>query len=119
MRPQLSTEEKLMLATATQKRHLAFDHVETVAAVGGEHPAILSLYIARGRPDKWQPWTKTNHRRRVEPGVWVCPKASHLEVPGKGALWSARREIGLVENLDPEDEEAAQVSPLTQPPPHY
>ena len=33
IRPGLTTDEKVALAAALQKRHLAFDHVETVAAV--------------------------------------------------------------------------------------
>jgi len=107
MRPLLSTKDKMKLATAIQRRHLAWDHVEVVAAVEEhENPSIMAIYMARGRPDKWQPWTKADHRRRVQPGVWV---AKVPESDSSAEFWSSRRELGYLESLDPDDPDSARV----------
>jgi len=97
MRPLLSPIEKVLLIDATQRRHYAFDHVETVAAVEVKgRPTIMAIYLARGRPDKWQPWTKSDHRRKVKRGVWVCHKPSEDD---NASFWRSRRKVGLVENF--------------------
>ena len=74
---------KIALIDATQRRHLAYDHVQRVAAVQmvqtarrDSAPLLLAVYIARGRPDKWQQWTKSDHRRRVQ----ACQQTSKLKL---------------------------------------
>lgn len=97
MRNILTTEQRTMLMRATARRMLAHDHVEEVTTP--DTSGVLSVYIARGRPDKWRPWTKADHRRVPKPGVWVTP------VPVDNtpmAFWEARRKIGLLESVDTE-----------------
>ena len=101
LRPLLSPEEKVEIFRARDKRHLAFDLVQTVAAVEvAKRPLIMAVYVARGRPDKWQPWTKADHRRIVTTGVWVCPNPKNAS---NEQFWEARRTVGLVENIIEED----------------
>lgn len=72
-------------------RYFAFDHVATTAAVEVKgQPAIRSVYLARGRPDKWQPWTKADHRRIPKPGVWVC---SAPQNDSNEEYWRSRRKV--------------------------
>ena len=81
-----------------QRQLFAYDHVEPVTTIEGS--GVLSLYIARGRPDKWHPWTKSDHRRVIKPGCWAAP------VPADGsmeAFWAARRHLALVEQVDDDD----------------
>ena len=107
MLPLLSFDDRILMSKSIQRKHFAFDHVEVVASVGKsyEQPTVVSMYLARGRPDKWQPWTKQNHRRRVEPGVWVCKKGrggnmtlpeAYPEQRWNNAFWANRREVGIV-----------------------
>ena len=60
----------MRLVQATKRRQLAYDHVEVVARDSGT-TGVLAIYVARAKPDKWQPWTKSDHRRKMLPGVWV------------------------------------------------
>jgi len=95
--PTLDAIHKVALLDATQLRYFAFDHVATTAAVDVKgQTAIRAVYMARGRPDKWQPWTKADHRRKVKPGVWVCKKPQNNS---DEAWWRARRKIGLLESV--------------------
>lgn len=89
----LTLEESAYLLRATNKRWLAYDHVETVAVSGDQ---ILSIYAARGRPDKWQSWTKTHHRRTLQQGTWACmvPEDETDE-----AWWISRRQIALLHRV--------------------
>jgi len=69
---------------------------ETVGegVVGRALPTLISLYMARGRPDKWLPWTRADHRRVMTEGCWVC------EVPeddSNGAFWRSRRRFALLQ----------------------
>lgn len=105
LRPKLSFKEKTILAAATQRRHLAYDHVKlltgrpattTFASTHSQTP-ILSVYIARGRPDKWRPESKKDHRRVLKPGVWVAERPR--DPTNSVAFWLARRRIALLETI--------------------
>jgi len=95
IRAVLTLEEKQALVAATQKRQMCYDHVSQVCS---PRCGMTVLYLARGKPDKWQPWTKSNHRRVMAPGVWCCktPKDGSRE-----AYWHARRQIALCESIEP------------------
>ena len=95
IRAVLSLEEKHALVQATQKRQMCYDHV---AQVCSPRSGITVLYLARGKPDKWQPWTKTNHRRCMKPGVWCCRKPKD---GSREAFWHARRQLALCESMEP------------------
>ena len=103
LRPKFSFEEKTTLAAVTQRRHLAYDHVELLT---GHKPTmmyetpVLSVYIARGRPDKWRPDTKKDHRRVMRPGTWVADRPVD---DSNEAFWAARRNVALMESLEPDE----------------
>ena len=93
----LSRDEQYELMQATNKRWLAYDHVELVVNLAD---GIKAMYIARGRPDLWQKGTKPDHRRVIKPGVWVC------RTPSDGsneAWWDARRQIAMVHSVSGAD----------------
>ena len=89
----LTLEQSAALLRATSRRFYAYDHVETVAL---SDDGIRSLYIARGRPDKWQPWTKPNHRRTLQSGSWACAKPADGSAQ---AWWAARRSLALLNRI--------------------
>ncbi|KAL1504388.1 hypothetical protein AB1Y20_010794 [Prymnesium parvum] len=118
MRPLFSLAEKEKLFRATAPKKFAFDMVVDVLDEYGPGaqltdptakrvmPYVRAIYAARANPSKWQPWTKSNHRRVVKPGVWICRKPVH--VPYSGAdpaqyrqqvaenYWASRKKIGLL-----------------------
>ena len=95
LRNTLRPEQRTVLMQATARRMLAHDHVEEVCSP--DDSGVLAMYIARGRPDKWRPWSKSDHRRVPKPGVWVTPKPANSSAK---AFWDARRKIGLLEAVD-------------------
>jgi len=97
LRNTLTMDQRTLLMQATARRMYAHDHVEEV--VTPENTGVLAVYIARGRPDKWRPWTKADHRRVPKPGSWVTLKPVD---DSARAFWDARRKFGLLESVDPE-----------------
>jgi len=99
--PILDSDTQALMQDAINPRYLAFDFcvevVKTDFNPSGE-AAIRAVYLARGRPDKWQQWTKGDHRRCVQRGVWVSRKPKDLK--DNNEWWRERRTIGLVEAID-------------------
>ena len=58
--------------------------------------SVQAIYIARGRPDLWQPETKVDHRRVLMPGTWACRRP---EDDSSDEFWASRRDIALVHGL--------------------
>lgn len=104
LRDALVSVDKVKLLQATKKRQLAYDHVEVVARDSGTS-GVLALYVARAKPDKWQPWTKSDHRRKMLPGTWVCRQPANSS---REAFWVARRQIALLEDDDAGDDPAGE-----------
>jgi len=84
------------LSLSTKKQWLAYDLVETVATATKGASAMRGIYIARGQPELWQPWTKADHRRVLLPGVWAARRPKDESAH---AFWSARRQFGLVHSV--------------------
>jgi len=104
MRELLTRNERLWMAQAVNKMYVAYDHCEVVTEFSS---GVLSIYLARGRPDKWHPWTKSDHRRVLRRGCWAAPVPTD---DSPEAFWHARRQLCLVEALDKDDD--TDVPPL-------
>lgn len=92
------------LVKATSRRHLAYDHVEQLTPFGAG--TIASFYVARGKPDLWQPWTRESHRRVVTSDQWVFPRPVG---DSWAAIASARQKLGFVETMPQPPSVAASV----------